>query len=118
MKFAHAISVCIIAMAFAGSASGAETAPEIAPEVPETVMEGATDFETESFLQADVNADLKLEYPEFREFIGKLAKADHSSAKWVQGLHLYSLAFSVMDKNEDGFVDPAELAEGQAEHGK
>lgn len=78
----------------------------------------ATDMETQSFIIADENTDLKLEYEEFRVFIGLLAEGDHRSAKWVRALRLYSTAFSVIDKNEDGFVDPVELAEGEAEHGK
>lgn len=100
----------------AGNALASEPVP-VSMEPPAEKQE-PMDLETASFVTADADADLKLKYEEFRTFIGLLAEGDHKSAKWVSALRLYSTAFSVMDKNEDGFVDPDELREGEAEHGK
>jgi len=101
---------------YAGNAFASEPVP-VSVEPPAEAQE-PMDLETASFITADADADLKLEYEEFRTFIGLLAVGDHKSAKWVSALRLYSTAFSVMDKNKDGFVDPDELREGEAEHGK
>ena len=67
------------------------------------------EFEVQGFLYCDQDADLKLNFEEFRAFLDLMARIEQPKAKWVVRLNLYSVAFSTVDKNSDALVDPAEL---------
>lgn len=65
--------------------------------------------EIAAFLKADVNKDKVLSKEEFKTFVRAMAAFGQSTAKTIRFWGAYGIAFSIVDKNEDGIVTPYEM---------
>ncbi len=68
-----------------------------------------TQEEIDAFLGADRNADQILNLAEFRMFVDAMAETGQTTARTIRFFGVYEFAFSIVDANEDGQLDPAEL---------
>lgn len=87
--------VMFAALGFSGAASAQALNP--------------TAEEIDAFLSADHDADQNLTPVEFRVFVDAMAEAGQTTAQTIRFFGAYGFAFSTVDANEDGRLDPAEL---------
>lgn len=71
----------------------------------------------QSFILADKDQSTTLSREEFKQFIILLAKSGHRNAKRVKTFRLYSIAWSRVDADGDGFATRAELSSTQMAYG-
>lgn len=69
------------------------------------------------FILADTDQSAALSFGEFKQFINLLAKSGHRNAKRVKTFRLYSIAWSRVDADGDGFATRAELSSTQMAFG-
>lgn len=68
-----------------------------------------TQDEIDAFLSADRNEDQILDLSEFRVFVNAMAETGQTTARTIRFFGVYEFAFSIVDENEDGRLEPAEL---------
>ncbi len=73
------------------------------------LQQADTDTARQNLQQADANGDKALNYDEFMTFINLNAADNIGRAKMVKSRHLYSRAFSRLDKNGDGLITADEI---------
>ena len=82
----------------------------------ETSWARPSQTEIDIYLASDADKDGRLNRPEFKRFVGSMARTGNRKARWIRTFRAYGLAFGIADLNRDGLITPDELIKADAEN--